>query len=108
MSISHPGLSPSGQITYCQSYLRRTKSVAELEALADQVFQSATEEVTITQVANNGSMSTGTVTFPKSVLGYAVEGLLREAAVLGLAGASRLPAIPGPILADFSGRLIRS
>lgn len=108
MSLNYCGLNNGGQISYCTRYLRRTKSVAELEALADTIFQSATEEVTVTTLGNDGVHSSGEVTFPKSVIGFAVEKLLLEASVTGVTGENKLPAVAGPVIADFSHRLVRT
>ena len=108
MALNYSALNNDGQVTYCLRYLRRTQTVAALEALADSIFQSATDEVTVTTLANDGVHSSGVVTFPKSVIGYAVESLLYEAALLGVTGESLLDPVPGPIIADFSNRLVRS
>jgi len=108
MSLNYSGLSNYGQVTYCLRYLRRTQTVNQLTALADQIFQNATEEVTVTTLSNDGVHSSGEVTFPKSVIGYAVEKLLMEASVSGITGEAKLPAVPGPVIADFSHRLVRT
>jgi hypothetical protein len=108
MSMNYSGLNNYGQVTYCLRYLRRTKTVNELTALADSIFQSATDEVTVTTLANDGVHSSGEVTFPKSVIGFAVEKLLMEASVMGINGENKLPAVPGPVIADFSHRLVRT
>jgi len=47
-----------------KSYLRYY-SLADLRDLADQVFASATEEVTITGTSADGGSANGEVTFPK-------------------------------------------
>lgn len=108
MSLNYSGLNNYGQVTYCTRYLRRTQTVNQLTALADTIFQCATEEVTVTTLGNDGVHSSGEVTFPKSVIGFAVEKLLMEAAVTGVTGESKLPAVPGPVIADFSHRLVRT
>ena len=61
-----------------KSYLRRTKTPAELEELADACFTTATEEVTITSISAEGTSSTGQVSFPKWLLLQAIEDILRE------------------------------
>lgn len=67
----------------CQSasvkaYLRRTKSTAELEDMADACYAEATETVTITSISSEGTSSSGQVSFPKYVLLQAIEELLAE------------------------------
>ncbi len=66
------------KISGVKSYLRRTKSTAELEALADTAFASATEEVVITSIGTEGSSTSGQVSFPKWLLLQAIEELLAE------------------------------
>ena len=66
------------KISGVKSFLRRTKTTAELEALALSTFASATEEVVITFVGSEGSQSSGAVNFPKWLLLQAVEELLAE------------------------------
>ena len=61
-----------------KSFLRRTKTTAELEALAASTFASATEEVTITSIGTEGTSSSGQVTMPKWLLLQAIEDLLAE------------------------------
>ena len=61
-----------------KSFLRRTKTTAELEALALATFASATEEVVITSLGSEGASSSGQVSFPKWLLLQAVEELLSE------------------------------
>ena len=64
------------KISGVKSYLRRTKTNEELEALADTVFSSATEEVVITSIGTEGSSSSGQVSFPKWLLLQAIEEIL--------------------------------
>jgi hypothetical protein len=66
------------KISGVKSYLRRTKTNEELEALADTVFSSATEEVVITSIGTEGSSSSGQVSFPKWLLLQAIEELLTD------------------------------
>jgi len=66
------------KISGVKSYLRRTKTNEELEALADTVFSSATEEVVITSIGTEGSSSSGPVSFPKWLLLQAIEELLTD------------------------------
>ena len=66
------------KISGVKSFLRRTKSNAELEALALSTFASATEEVVITSIGTEGTSSSGQVSFPKGLLLQAIEDLLAE------------------------------
>jgi hypothetical protein len=66
------------KISGVKSFLRRTKTTAELEALAASTFASATEEVIITSIGTEGSSTSGQVSFPKWLLLQAVEELLAE------------------------------
>jgi hypothetical protein len=61
-----------------KSFLRRTKTTAELEALAASTFASATEEVVITSIGTEGTSSSGQVSMPKWLLLEAIEDLLSE------------------------------
>ena len=64
------------KISGVKSYLRRTKTTAELEALADSAFASASEEVVITSISGDGTASSGQVSFPKWLLLQALEEIL--------------------------------
>jgi hypothetical protein len=66
------------KISGVKSFLRRTKTTAELEALALATFASATEEVVITSLGSEGASSAGQISFPKWLLLQAVEELLSE------------------------------
>jgi hypothetical protein len=66
------------KISGVKSYLRRTKTTAELEALADAAFLSASEEVVITSISGDGTASSGQVSFPKWLLLQALEEILSE------------------------------
>lgn len=66
------------KISGVKSYLRRTKTVSELEALADAAFLSASEEVVITSISGDGTASSGQVSFPKWLLLQALEEILSE------------------------------
>jgi hypothetical protein len=68
------------KISGVKSFLRRTKTTAELEALAASTFASATEEVIITSIGTEGSSTSGQVSFPRWLLLQAVEELLAEGA----------------------------
>ena len=59
-------------------YLRRTKTPAELETLADACYSEATETVTITSIGAEGTNSAGQVSFPKWLLLAALEEILEE------------------------------
>ena len=52
------------KVSGIKSYLR-FKSLEELQSLADTIFASATEEVTITGTAAEGGSANGEVAFPK-------------------------------------------
>ena len=66
------------KISGVKSYLRRTKTTAELEALAVSAFASASEEVVITSISGDGTASSGQVSFPKWLLLQALEEILAE------------------------------
>jgi hypothetical protein len=66
------------KISGVKSYLRRTKNTAELQALADAAFLSASEEVVITSISGDGTASSGQVSFPKWLLLQALEEILAE------------------------------
>jgi hypothetical protein len=66
------------KIAGVKSYLRRNKTLVELKALADSVFLTATEEVTITSIGTEGSSTSGQVSFPKWLLLQALEELISE------------------------------
>jgi hypothetical protein len=68
----------SEKIAGVKSYLRRNKSLEDLKALADSVFLTATEEVTITSIGTEGSSTSGQVSFPKWLLLQALEELISE------------------------------
>lgn len=61
-----------------KSFLRRTKTTAELEALAVTAFASASEPVTITSIGTEGTSSSGQVTMPGHELLQAIEEVLAE------------------------------
>lgn len=90
--------SPSSreQIEYCKRYLRRkfAGDAAGLQALADEVFSSATQTVTITAVQFHGSVGSGQIQFDRTVLGVAIEAVLEELGV----GAEP----PGEAMADYA------
>ncbi len=68
------------KVSGVKSFLRRTKTAAELQALAATTFASATEEVVITSIGTEGTSSSGQVSFPKWLLLAAIEELLAEGA----------------------------
>lgn len=73
-----PSMTPDHQkISGIKSYLRY-KSVEELQALADSIFVSATEEVTITGTAADGGSANGEVAFPKWLYLEAVMDVRKE------------------------------
>lgn len=71
-------MSDAQKISGVKSYLRRTKTTDELEALAATAFASATEEVVITSIGSEGASSSGQISFPKWLLLQAVEELIAE------------------------------
>jgi hypothetical protein len=66
------------KINYAKAYLRRTKSVDALKALADELYASATDTITLTSGAFEGGSHSGQITFEKVLLGIAIEELLAE------------------------------
>ncbi len=66
------------KISGVKSYLRRTKTTAELQTLADAAFLSASEEVVITSISGDGTASSGQVSFPKWLLLQALEEILEQ------------------------------
>ena len=64
--------------------------------------------MTVTTLGNDGVHSSGQVTFPKSVIGFAVQKLILEARVTGVTGDNNLPAVAGPVIVDFSHRIVRT
>jgi len=72
-----PGME-SLKLSGIKSFLRRTKTTAELETLAASTFASATEEVTITSIGTEGTSSSGQISMPKWLLLEAIEDLLAE------------------------------
>lgn len=91
------------RLVYVKSFLRRqyATNVAGLRALAQEVFDAATEEVVITSQGFQGGSASGQVQFDKTLLGLAIEELIAELdptnAVTGLDGSAHL---------DFSQRCI--
>lgn len=92
------------KITYAKSYLRRTKTVEELKALADKVAQAVLtgeDYVSFTTVGADGASSSGELRMAPDIVGYAVEELLAE---LDPAGTKNPAAVAGSgAYADFSG-----
>ena len=64
MASSNNATFDHAKVSGIKSYLRY-KSLEELQALADSIFASATEEVTITGTAAEGGSANGEVAFPK-------------------------------------------
>jgi hypothetical protein len=80
-------MSDVDDLEYCKAYLRRkypigedegVASLAALAAMADQVFSSATDEVTVTSVSSEGGATGGQKNFNRRVLGQAIEAILAE------------------------------
>ena len=61
-----------------KKFLRRTKTLSELEDLAITCAATATEEVVITSIGTEGSSSSGQVSFPKWLLLNCIEDLIEE------------------------------
>jgi hypothetical protein len=61
-----------------KKYLRRTKSIEELKALADACFGKAVEEVVILNTAAEGGSAGGEVSMPAGILLNAIEEVLAE------------------------------
>ena len=66
------------KIEYAKSYLRRTKSLPELKQLADDVYNAATQTITLRSGAFEGGSHSGDITFEKALLGQAIEELIAE------------------------------
>ena len=64
MASSNNATFDHAKVSGIKSYLRY-KSIEELQALADAIFASATEEVTITGSSADGGSANGQVAFPK-------------------------------------------
>ena len=64
------------KISGVKSFLRRTKTTEEIEALAAATFASATEEVLITLLSSDGTSTSGQVHFPKWLLLQVCEEIL--------------------------------
>ena len=73
-----PSLTPDhSKLAGIKSYLRY-RPISELKELADSVFASATEEVTITSTNADGGGAAGEVTLPKWSLLEAIMDVRRE------------------------------
>ncbi|MDQ8206209.1 hypothetical protein QEH52_01715 [Coraliomargarita sp. SDUM461003] len=84
-----------------KQYLRRKFDAAQLRAKADDIFDLATEEVTITSQGFEGGTSAGQISFPKILLLQAIEELIAEK------DPDNTPSAPGgSIHPDFSQRSI--
>lgn len=68
----------NSKIRGIKKFLRRTKTISELEALAITCAATATEEVVITSIGTEGSSSSGQVSFPKWLLLNCIEDLISE------------------------------
>lgn len=66
------------KIAYAVRYLRRKYSLADLKTLADTVWATATDTVTLTANNYEGGGASGQVTFEKALLGAAIEQLISE------------------------------
>lgn len=68
----------AARITAISRFLRRTKSRAELEALALATFTNASSPVTLTSLGFEGGTGTGVVTMEPAELLAAIEQTLSE------------------------------
>lgn len=71
-------MSDQQKISGIKSYLRRTKTTAQLEAMATDAFASASEEITITSHNMASSGAAGVVNVPKWLLLQILEELITE------------------------------
>ncbi len=92
--------SDADKLLTAKQYLRRKWSLEKLKTEADNLFDLATEEVTITSQGFEGGSSSGSVSYPKILLMQAIEELILEKDE----DAPRAPS--GSIYPDYSGRRI--
>lgn len=78
MALSDSAITDQQKMSGIQAYLRRKYPLEKLNALADAVFTTATEEVTITGTAADGGSANGQVTFPKWLYQQAIEEVIIE------------------------------
>lgn len=95
--------SDADKLSTVKQYMRRKYSgnVAKLKRDADDLFDLATEEVTITSSGFEGGNTSGQVSFPKILLLQAIEELILE-----LDPTNTPKAVTGPVHPDFSNRQI--
>jgi hypothetical protein len=92
------------QFFYARAYLRRTKTVDQLNSLADTVAQailSGEDHVVITQNSFEGGSAAGQLRFPADVIGAAIEDLLAELDPTGSVNPEQT--VGSGSYADFSG-----
>lgn len=91
--------SDSDKLNTVKQYMRRKWNAATLRTKADELFELATEEVTITSNGFEGGNAAGQVTFPKIILLQAIEELILEKDPTGTEAAPG-----GSTYPDFSTR----
>lgn len=93
--------SDSDKLQTVKQYMRRKWSASILRTKADELFELATEEVTITSNGFEGGNAAGQVTFPKILLLQAIEELIIEKDPVGTERAES-----GSTYPDFSTRIL--
>lgn len=68
----------ANHIETAKQYMRRRFTLSKLETLADELWDIATDDVTITSQGFEGGNASGVLTFPKIDLLQAVEELILE------------------------------
>jgi len=66
------------KIEYVKSVYRRTKTLSELKQMALDLLPDAIQTVTITSGASEGASHSGEHSFPKVLVGQAIEELIAE------------------------------
>lgn len=72
-------MTDANKIAYAKRYLGRTKSLAELKTLADQVASailSGKTRIAVTGIVIEGGMTTGQIEFECAIVGQACEELI--------------------------------
>lgn len=93
--------SDSDKLQTVKQYMRRKWSAATLRTKADELFEMATEEVTITSNGFEGGNAAGQISFPKIILLQAIEELIIEKDPTGTETADG-----GSTYPDFSNRTL--
>jgi hypothetical protein len=97
----HSMPSDTDKLKTVKQYMRRKWDAATLRTKADELFELATEEVTITSNGFEGGNAAGQVTFPKIIMLQAIEELILEKDPDNTDGAPG-----GSIHPDFSTRTL--